>query len=107
MSLIATMADCPVARGQIASSTAVAVSNVSFVARTLSQPEKSSGIEGATCGVVSAFLASKRCTLRVECEHGGTRSYGQFDISVESGRRLRFGIGGDALMLWMSVFSIC
>jgi hypothetical protein len=52
--------------------------------------------EGARCTVFSNTLASKRCTLVVECADGGIRSHGQWDITIESDRQFRFGTRVDS-----------
>lgn len=53
-------------------------------------------LEGAHCTFFSATLASKLCTLEVECASEKTRSHGQFDIMIESARQLRFGTRPDS-----------
>jgi hypothetical protein len=53
-------------------------------------------LEGATCGIMSATLAGRTCTLQIECTFERTRSLGQLDIAVSSARQLKFGTGADS-----------
>jgi hypothetical protein len=53
-------------------------------------------LEGATCGIMSATLASQTCTLRIECTFERTRSLGQLDIVVSSARQLKLGTRPDS-----------
>ncbi len=52
--------------------------------------------EGAQCTIFSNTLTSKRCTLAVECADGRARYHGEWDITIESARQIRFGARTDS-----------